>query len=69
MHVVKGALVGEGWRGEGWRGEGWRGGGWFIIKDPQTKQYLDWGVHTTNIPVVDGASGYGFHRLPGPSRE
>ena len=41
-------------------------GGWSIINDLQTKrESLDWGLSTTNSPVVGGASGYEFHPLQG----
>ena len=53
-------------------------GGWAVINDPlppchkrekEIKELLDWGLDTTNSPMVGGAPGYGFHPLPGPFRE
>ena len=40
-------------------------GGWSVINNPQTKQeFLDWGLPTTNSPVVGGAPGYGLQDPP-----
>ena len=44
--------------------------GWSVMNDLQTKkESLDWCLLIVNSPVVGDAPGYGFYRLPGPSRE
>ena len=47
-----------------------RPGGWSVINDPLPSQHkrelLDWGLDTTNSPMVHGAPGYGFYPTQDP---